>query len=224
MADYSTTAKIKAQAAAKASATSDALIAQLITAASKAIDNFTNRPDGYVAGVAAVRSYAGLGQSFLRIDECAATPTLVAVKDSPTDSTYTNWAATDWMAARGDPENPDFNHLPYDLLIVDPTGNYSHWTSGRYTYLSGFRPDPDSRARSAVKTVQVTAQWGYATACPTDIEQACIIQVVRWLKRSEGSWADTLQAIESGQLLFRQSLDPDVKQLLVAGGYMRVAI
>lgn len=119
---------------------SDGALALLLDASSLAIDNYCNRPDGFLSSpVATVRYYSGTGAPFLMIDECTAI-TLVAVKDSGTDTTYTSWAATDWQAASGDPKNPDWNRLPYNLLVILPTGNYGIFTSGEFVTKRGFKP------------------------------------------------------------------------------------
>ncbi len=225
MSDYASVSEVRAQTGDKSGTGDDPTISAIIAAVSRGIDRICNRPDGFVAPAAGTaRLYAGSGSGFLRIDECAATPTLVEVKDSPSDSTYTAWVGADWIAARGDPENPDFNHTPYDLLLVDPTGSYSHFTSGRYSGMSGFRPDPDSRGRIALPTVKVTARFGYATTVPDPIRQATIIIAVQHFKRSSGAWTDALQMAEQGTLLFRSEVDPAARLYLEKGRYIRPAI
>jgi len=205
-------------------ATRDAVLLALATAASCAIDNLCNRPDGFVAlATASARTYAGSGRSWQRIDDCTAI-TLVAVKDSPSDSTYTSWASADWIAFTGDPERPDFNRTPYTAIMCSAVGDYSIFTSGFYTTRAGFRPDPDQDFMRGVPTVQVTAKWGYATAVPGPIKEAAATLAARWWKRGESAWSDVLASGELGQLMFRQMIDPDVKLMLIAGRYVRPAV
>jgi hypothetical protein len=212
MTDYTTVAAVKAQCGIT-TATHDTVLGALITAASATIDRFCNRiADGFTAEVAATtREFAGRGQSYLVIDECAVAPTLVEVKSAVTGS-YVSWAATDWQIAAGSPWMPVFGQTPYDLLLANPSGDYS-------TFLDGFLkrnwPSP---------TVRVTAQWGFATTTPTDIAQACVIQATRWFKRGESSWTDTTASTDLGTLLYTGEIDPDVKLILVRGKYMRVAV
>ncbi len=223
MTDYATLAECKA-AMQKNQVTNDAALSLCITAASRAIDNVCNRPDGFVAlSVATARTYAGQGRSWQPIDDCTAI-TLVAVKDSPTDSAYTSWAVTDWIAFTGDPERPNFNKTPYTALMCSAGGNYSVFTSGFYTTRPGFRPDPDYEYKRGVPTIQVTAKWGYATSVPDAIKQAAIAQACRFWKRGESGWSDTLATGELGMLLYRQALDPDIKNLLIMGRYVRPAV
>jgi hypothetical protein len=224
MADYCTRQEVKNQPDITG-ATHDTVIDAMITAASRAFDNYCRRPDGFVAlalAAATYRLYAGSGTAVQRIDECTAV-TEVNVKDSPTDSTYTAWVPGDYIAASGDQESPDFNHTPYTMLLADPTGDYSFFTSGRFAFRKGFRPDPDVPYRG-VPTVQVKGRWGYAATVPDAIKQACIIQVCRWMTRGGSSWADSVGSAETGTMMFRQELDPDIKFILSSGRYIRPAV
>lgn len=215
---YCTAAELRAQIN-KASALKDVEITALIAGAELTINNFCNRPDGFEADAAAsARVYAGSGKPWQRIDECVEI-TLVAVKESATDTTYTSWAVTDWIAFNGDYESPDFNNLPYAGIMVDPSGDESIFYSGAYRTRGGFRPSTEYVR--GVPTVQVTAKWGYSVAVPADIHECCIMQAARWFKRLEGSMSDALASGELGMLLYRQSLDPDVKMILVSGRRMR---
>jgi hypothetical protein len=195
----------------------------LLDAASLSINRLCGRPDGFVAlTTATARIYAGSGTGVQDIDECTEV-TLVAVKESITDTTYTSWAATDWVAASGSIYDPDFNTTPYTLLLTLPSGDYAVFTSGKYTTKEGFPPDLDARNQRSrgLPTVQVTAKWGFATTCPTDIREAALMQATRWYQRYRAGMADTVANAELGQLLYRQQLDPDVAQILIAGGYKR---
>jgi len=123
----------------KTSVVDDTVLTAIIAAAQRNIDRACNRPDGFEASVASARRYAGLGKPYLLIDECVAI-TLVEVKESATDTAYTSWLPTDWIACRGDPRSPDFNTLPYDMIMVDPTGDEAIFTSGEFLARGGFRP------------------------------------------------------------------------------------
>src|SRR5512139_678233 len=213
MATYCTTAELRTQIEKTGitGAGSDAALGIVIEAASRFIDNFYNRPDGFVAPAAAsARVFAGQGKPYLLIDECAAVTT-VAVKDSASYTTYTAWAAGDWLAARGDPEDPDFNHTPYDLLLVLPTGKYSVFTNGTYIGKRGFPPETDTPFM--IPTVQVTARWGYALTVPGEIKEICIALSARWFKQGTGAWSDTLAAPDFGQLIYRKE-NVDIRMML----------
>lgn len=198
---------------------SNAVLERALEAASNNIDDACNRPDGFVAlSTATTRTYAGNGKPYMLIDECVSITT-VAVKESATDDTYTTWGSGDWIPYSGDHDFPDFNSLPYDAIMVDPTGDESIFTTGQYMTRGGFRPVVD--ISRAVPTVQVTAKWGYATVVPDQIKLAAIMQATRWLKRLTSGMSDTLSTGELGVLLYQQSLDPDIRRILVDGRFVR---
>ena len=231
MASYASPAELRAEIDLDA-VTEDATLQRLLNAATKTIDRFCNRPDGFVADVAAsARYFHGSGEPYQWIDECTEI-TAVAVKDSPSDDEddYTAWTIgtvgtttdADVFAATGDPERPEFNRTPYTLLIVGANGSYSRFTSGTYTHRAGFRPS--YIAQRGIPTVEVTARWGFADTVPDDIKEACIMQSARWFKRIRSSMADSLATTELGQLRFTKKLDPDVELILVNGRYVRPAL
>ena len=217
---YGTAAELKLRID-KTSAVDDAVLTAIIAAAQRNINRTCNRPDGFEASADVARIYAGLGKPYLLIDECVDI-SLVEVKESATDTAYTSWNAADWIAFRGDPRSPDFNTLPYDAIMVDPTGDEAIFTSGEFLARGGFRPMTDV-ARGA-PTVRVTALWGYSVVAPVDIREACLAQAARWFKRFQSSFSDVLASDELGTLLYRQSLDPDIKRLLVDGRYVKPVI
>jgi hypothetical protein len=197
----------------------DDVLEAILEAASRNIDRACNRPDGFIADtVASARRYAGTGKPYIYIDECISVTT-VEVKDSATDDDYDTWTTADWIAASGDPQAPDYNSLPYDMLVVDPTGDESVFTSGKYTTRGGFRPLTD--VHRGVPTVRITARWGYSETAPVDVKLACLMQSARWYKRFQSAMSDTLASGELGMLLYRQSLDPDIQRLLVDGRYIK---
>lgn len=224
MADYCTTADVKAPSK-KSYTDLEGVIAGLITAASRSIDYVCNLPQGVefvTPAAAAVRLYPGSGDPVQWMDVCTSI-TLVEVKDSPTDSTYTAWAATDWIAATGDPRRPDFNALPRRFLLVDPTGVQTVFTSGRLIGRRGFMPAEMvgswglgqlSMANMAVPTVRITARWGWADTVPPAIKQATIAIVNKWMKRGESAWADLVASNDVGQLAYTVRDDPHVMMML----------
>jgi len=200
----------------------DLTLARLLDTAAINIDNACNRPDGFIADLSAsARVYAGSGKPYQWIDECVSITT-VATKASATDDDYTDWETTDWIAFRGDPRHPDFNNTPYTAIMVDPTGTEVRFTSGAYTTKAGFRPTTD--IWRGVPTVEVTAKWGYATTVPHDIRTACLMQAAIWYKELQGAMTGTVGSPEMGELLYRNSLHPDIRRILVDGRYMRPAL
>ena len=223
MADYATLAEVKARVQ-KTNTDWDTYGQTVIEGVSRAIDNYTNRPDGFVALTSATaRVYAGNGLPIIRIDESVEI-TLVEVKDAVTSSTYTAWAATDWIAFSGDKTFPNFNDLPYDQLMVDINGDYSVFTNGNLSQPS--RDDIifndiirstekyfyNPRSARAYPTVRVTAKWGYAVTVPPQIKEVCCMQSARVIKRYEAAQSNQLSSTEFGILSFE--LDPDIQTML----------
>lgn len=182
----------------------DAVLEVLLEAASRAVDAYCNRPDGFVAvETATARVYAGTGRAHLWIDECIDVTT-VAVKTSATVTAYTAWSVTDWVAFRGDPARPNFNRTPYHGVLVLPSGSYALFLDG------GGSP-----------TVQVTAKWGYAEEVPPAVKQATITLAARWSKRGADYWADTIGNADYGSKEYRRLIDPDVAFMLKMGRFIR---
>lgn len=197
-------------------------LTRLLNAATRSIDRYCNRPDGFVADdTANARIYAGNGKPYLLIDECVEV-TLVEVKDSATDTDYNEWATGDWIAFSGDARAPDFNSLPYTALMVDPTGNESIFTSGAYTTKAGFRPTTD--IHRGVPTVRITARWGFASTVPYDIQEACVMQASLWFKELQAAMSGTLAEGELGKLTYRKSLNPSIVHLLADGRYIKPTV
>jgi hypothetical protein len=158
----------------------------------------------------------------------------VAVKDSATDTTYTAWANPttnmagdgDWLAFAGDAQSPEFDPInrgrPYTALMIDPNGDYSVFTSGKFSSRPGFKPALS--AGRGLPTVKATAKWGYATTVPYPIKEACIVQASRWFKRAESAYADAVATGEMGLLVYRKSLDVDVQAMLISARLVRPAI
>lgn len=210
----------------------DLILESILDAACAKIDRFCNRPDGFLAiTTASARYYKGSGKAYQLIDECVAI-TAVAVKDAATDDTYEAWTSPstnmagdgDWFAGTGDPDDPEFNQLPYTILFVDPNGDQAWFT--------GETPEMKKRGRNVrgvsilarVPTVRVTARWGFSATVPYDIAEAAYMIAERFYKRQQSAMADTLASADLGGLLYQQQLDPDVAGLLLDGRYVRPAI
>lgn len=207
MANYISVEQIKnAMPDAISGGSYDPILAELATRASAMIDRLTGRPEGaYDAPTTATaRIYQGSGKDYLWIDECVAV-TKVEVKDSVTDTTYVTWASTDYIVCTGSPTYPDYVNTPYTLLLVDINGNYATFTEGQ-------------------RTVQITARWGYSDDPPEIVEQAVIIQSVRWFKRGQQGFQDVGGQAELGEIRYAQRLDPDIATMLFEAGLRRVTV
>lgn len=224
MATYATVEALK-KAANITTDTNDDVLEAWLTAASDAINRFTNHPDGFEAGDAAARTFVGTGRGYIFVDEFISV-TKVEVKESPTDDTYVTWASTDYVPFSGSPEYPDFNPVvkgkPYSGIMVTANADYTIFTSGRLSGLRGFRPERN--AYRPTQTVQITARWGYSESPPAVVKQAALAQAVRWYKRAQGAMSDTTGSPEFGQQMFVKALDPAVQMMLVNTRLVRPAV
>lgn len=204
----------------------DEVISLMLSGASRMIDRVCNRPDGFEAPEEGTeREFPGYGSHVLRIDENVGVD-LVEGKQAPDIAEWTAWAAADWALATGDPKRPIFGVTPYTLLLVAPTGAGTYFYSGR-SYGAGGWPSWGGEMGSAayaMPTVRVTGRWGYAAVVPDDIKMATIITASRWMKRGQSGWADSIGDGDTGMLMFRKTLDPDVLAILKAGRYIRPAV
>jgi hypothetical protein len=201
----------------KVTATDDAVLTATVSAVSRAIDAFCNRPDGFVAekhGYETARYFPGSGKRYQWIDECVDVAT-VEVKDSPGDdeSEYVAWVVgtvgvtddADVFFAGGDPDYPDFTNTPFQFLMCGANGDYSVFN------------------KSVYPSVKVKASWGYSYTVPSQIKQACIMQSARWYKLVQGAMARATAGVDMGALLYPGQVDPDVKMVLQTGRFVKPA-
>ena len=189
----------------------DALLATLISRASRAIDGFLKRKPGTFAVATDATYYLdGNGRRELWIPELAALPTTVAVAetaliDTPvgTGGTYTTWGVGDYFAW---PYNALDEGVPFLRLDVNLlTGTKAAW----YSF---------------PRSVKITGKWGFATAVPDEIKEAAIIQTVRWFKRGQQAFQDVGAIAELGQLQYVKKLDPDIAAILEVAKFQRVTV
>ncbi len=118
MAAYGTLASLKA-AIQKDDDDADTTLNALLEAASRKIDQFCNRPDGFVAENYTIqRRYRGSGMVYQLIDECVEIEQ-VAVKDSASDIEYEVWTT------------PNAGTLAANLTIAN-SGTFTADAAGLY--------------------------------------------------------------------------------------------
>ena len=201
MADYCATTDIKTDMPDSPLASStdyDDMLAGLITQASRLIDKEVGRWANYFSPSTdgETRYYDGSGETEQWIDECASL-TSVAVSESgevAASTGYTTWTlATDYFVF---PYNASADGVPITRLDVD-------WKGPKHKFY-GYR-----------KGIKVTGVFGYSLTVPDPVKRACQIQVMRWLMRSKQGWQDASLNPEMGEMLYAQSIDPDVARLLL---------
>mgnify|MGYP001485732511 FL=1 len=202
MADYTNVLAVKAdmpdsELFSSTSYDYDAVIQGMITGASRLIDKEVGGWPNYFYPTTddQTRYFDGNGEEEIYIDPLVSlTSVYVSESGGRASTSYTAWT-----------ENTDFYVSPYNysvigapiqsLVIDNDSGSKGNWGTTR-------------------KGVKVTGVFGYASYPPADIQQACKITAMRWFMRAKQSWQDTSVNAAIGEMLYTQSLDPDVKEIL----------
>jgi len=202
MANYCTFAQIQASDPdgglySSTDAKYEAAITAMLPQASRLIDKEVGRWDNYFSPTTddETRYFDGAGSDIeLHIDEMVSlTSVSVAEEGGTSSSDYTDWTEdTDFFVW---PYNHTAQGSPIRGLVVDLNGSKLSWTKYR-------------------KAVKVTGVFGYSATVPEDVNRACQIQVMRWYMRAKQGYQDAGAGGDFGQLIYAQSLDPDVREIL----------
>ena len=200
MADYVTVAKIKSDMPDSdigSLSDYDTVISAMITSASRLIDKEVGGWDDYFDAPTTdtTRYFDGSGEKDQWIDPMVSLTSLSVSESGGRCSTcYTDWTLdTDYYVW---PYNYDAIDKPIQKLVVDNDSG----SKGKFYAVK--------------KGIKVTGRFGYSDSPPDDIVQAVKIQTMRWFMRSKQAYQDTSASVQLGQMLYTQSLDPDVKRLL----------
>jgi hypothetical protein len=200
MADYTTVAQVKADMPDSAlydSVDYDLALGEMVTNASRLIDREVGGWPNYFYPTtdSVTRYFDGSGEAEQWIDPMVSlTSVAVAESGGRAVTDYTTWTLdTDYFVW---PYNYNSVGKPIQQLIVDNiAGNKGRFNRGR-------------------KAVKVTGIFGYSASPPEPIKQACKITAMRWFMRAKQGYQDASASASMGEMLYVQSLDPDVKTLL----------
>jgi hypothetical protein len=200
MADYVSVAEVKADLPDVDMGTLedyDYVLSEMITSASRLIDREVGGwPNYFIATTTdETRYFDGSGDIEQPIDPMTElTSVSVSETGGRAATDYTDWT-----------EDTDFYVWPYNyasigapiqkLIVDNDSGDKGKFYAER-------------------KGVKVIGKFGYSTTVPADVKQAAKIQAMRWFMRSKQSYQDTSASERLGQMLYTQSLDPDVKRIL----------
>ncbi len=170
------------------------ILEQLVTRASRLIDNWFGYPENtFAVDTATDKYFDGSGTSELYVPFLAEAPTAVAVAEAGVLTSLTDWASTDYILW---PYNALDEGYPYRALYIDLlSGTKSVW----YKYR---------------KAVKITAKWGWSLIVPAPIEEAVVIQAARWFKRGQQAFQDAGAVTDLMSLRYLKKLDPDVELIL----------
>lgn len=192
---YATLAQVKA-ALRITDSVDDTLLEMNIEAASRAIDEYTNR-NFYNAGTA-VRYYAPSDSLNVDIDDLISLTSLETMSDD--EPNYdTTWGADDYQL---EPLNGIADGIAQPYNHIRAVGDYTFLTLGNEA------------------TIKVTGVWGWATT-PIQVTQATVIQASRIYKRLDSPLG--IISGELGSMRIGSRLDPDVAQLIDALRKIRMA-
>lgn len=188
--DYITESQFRSYAGI-GTAQGTAEIAFAIGAASRAIDEYTGRQFGLM-GSAVPRYYTAFKVDALQaivIDDLMTTTGLtVEINSSPGGAYDTALTLnTDYYLG---PLNAAADGRPWTALITRDA-SLLLWDGG----------------------VQVTAKWGWSEV-PAQVEQACLVQALRFWKRKEAPFGVAGSPQQGSELRLLNRLDPDVQMLV----------
>lgn len=191
--DYATASELKAYLRID-DAVDDTQVALAVAAASRAIDNASNRQFGQVAAPEA-RYYPPRwdnrrGWWTVPIDDLMTATGLVVDVDLDGDLTYGH-AVTDHQLA---PLNAPAESRPWETLLIRPS--------------SAVQPtDP------LVDQVRVTARYGWSSI-PTPVTQACLLQASRVISRRDAPFGVAGSPDAGSEMRLLAKVDPDVAVIL----------
>jgi len=171
----------------------DATLEAAVTSGSRAIRDWCGQ-DFYPASSATARTFRPFNAYMAKTDPFSTTTGLVIKTDDDDDGTYeTTWSASDYELDRFGGDMADAIAAPYD----------------RINGIERLFPTCTRRAR----TLQVTAQWGWA-AIPQPVHEAAKILAVDLWKRKDVAFGIQTGTIEFGGLRIGRDVMAQVSSLL----------
>lgn len=178
----------------------DAFLSTLITRVTSEIDQYMRTLRAtfvkFEPSTGLTRYYSGDGGRYLLTDDVLAVTTLHE-RDSGNSSWETAWTTNDYWV-------PD--RLPYNVLeIKDSSTAQTAWTRGRRNF-------------------RVVGDFGYATACPADVSQAALEEVIRIYRTRDAGFSDETgvdaqgESVQGGGRNVSRALSARTKRILQAYG------
>jgi hypothetical protein len=162
-----------------------AVVVDLLLAASRQVDRWTNRFFGQTAAEA--RTFTAEHGDWLPVDDLASVTSLTT--DENGDRVYeTTWAGADYDLC---PDNAATKGDPYTVVRTAPNGT---------------RAFPTGR-----RGVRITGVWGWPEV-PDVVREACLMQALRLYARRNAPYA--IVSAAGGESRTIPGVDPDVRQML----------
>lgn len=190
---YITLAEMKASLSESAMATNsgdDAVMEDIIEAASRHIDNETRRRF-YSSSADETRYYQTSNPSRVFVDDLLTVTTLKTDQDG--DRTYeTTWLTTDYDLM---PANAALVGEPYTYIEITPLGveRFPRYTKG----------------------IQIVGTFGYASSAPDDIKQACTLISVSLYQARRGMGAEGVAQVTGAGVVITPRDVPQMAQKII---------
>lgn len=199
--EYASSAELKAALSMTGETFADADITLALAAASRGIDNVTNRRFWKDTDAAQVRYYSPEDCDFLRIDDLETFTSLVA--DPGGDGTFEEtWTLnTDFVL---EPLNAAADVEPFTVIRVHPNGSYRF-------------------AAAIPRSVKLTGKFGWP-AVPDAIKEATMVLASKLLRRAREAPFGVVQIGLEGAALRIARHDPDVNFLIASYMRSRIAV
>lgn len=183
------TARRQAGVLSTADTADDARLESIVTAVSRHIDDWTGRRF-YTSTADEIRYFTADCSEYVDVGDLLSVTTL-RTDPAGSRSYDSTWSSTDFEL---DPPNASFEAHPYARIFAAP--NAAYW------FPAGLR-----------RGVQITGRWGYSTATPDVVREACLIQVGRVFRRRDSPFG-IAGNLDQGTIKLAAQLDPDVKAML----------
>lgn len=190
---YATAEQLRAQVDVESTAM-DAVLEEMLEAASRAIDGVCNRPDGFVAlETPEARDFRGEGAEHLRIDECVEVDEVI----------LEGKVLEDWYAYRGSARHPSFRPPYYGLLregrrIFPRSRTPNVVVSARW----GYAEEVPAHIQQAA--LAQAARW--------------------WMRGRSAWADASMPEPGMGILLYQKTVDPDIAMMLREARMVRVRV
>ena len=171
----------------------DDMLEAIIEAVSRNIDDICHRRF-YADSSESARYYIAEKGSALFVDDIASPSSDVDIEtDTNGDGIIEDtWTSSDFVL---EPYNAEALGIPYQKVEVSSNGQYIF-------------------PMKVKRGVKITAKWGWPTAAPNPVKQACLLQSERIFKRGSTPLGSESMTALGKQTLTIPSLDPDVERLI----------
>ena len=171
----------------------DAMLEGIIEAVSRRIDDECHRRF-YSDSSATNRYYTAAESNYLFVDDIASPSSDVTIyTDTNGDGTFDDtWTASDFVL---EPYNAETDGVPYQKIEISLSGSYLF-------------------PKRVPKGVKINSKFGWPTAPPKPIVQACSLQTERLYKRFATPLGSESMSALGRMTLSIPKLDPDVELLI----------